>query len=341
MNWNRVASGSSVIDGVACNAPAQCVAVTSNAEQDLYTQDGTNWSPGQVQSVPGLAVYPMNGVTCSGTICMAAGNQGWLARSTDRGASWSFLHLAATVPNLDAIDCPTDSRCLAAGSNGIVVTSVDGGKTWTRHKSPTSETLLGMTCETPEDCLAVGSGRTVISTDDGGTDWVVRAGNATPKMKTSVLVVGDSFAHTLAVYVGRDSPAYGVSIVDLGLDGCGLARGRSLGGPQLGIPQAVTGPCADTGRGWPSIYRANVSRLRPSLSLLVLGPWDLASRLVDGHWLSPGETDYDAYYRRQMTTAVHILTSDGGPRRDHHGALRLLPGHGTVCPSSRNHVGLP
>ena len=303
-----------VIDGVACDTPTLCAAVTNDSERDLYTQDGSIWSAAKVQSAPLLALFPMNAITCSGAICAAAGNHGLLARSTDRGATWSFVYPAVTTQDLDGIACPTASRCVAVGSDGTVLTSIDGGTTWTKDTSPTGETLLGVTCPAPEDCLAVGSGQTVISTIDGGTDWVARTGNAVPKVKSSVLVVGDSFAHTLALYVGRDAPAYGVTLVDGGLDGCGLARGNILVNPggTLGIVLPVSGPCATTGSGWPPLYRADINKDRPDLSLLVLGPWDLSSRLIDGHWLAPGEAAYDAYYHHQMATAVNILTSDGG-----------------------------
>ena len=313
-SWNVVASGSSVIDGVACNAPTQCAAVTSNSEEDLYTQDGASWSPSNVQQEGLVATAPMNGISCSGSDCVAAGNHGLMERSADGGATWTFGYPAFTTQNLDGVDCPLPSRCVAVGSHGTVLTSNDGGATWTQQASRTNETLLGITCATPEVCLAVGSGQTAISTHDGGIRWVVRAGNAAPETKASVLVVGDSFAHTLALYVGRDARAYGVTLIDGGLDGCGLARGSILGNPggTLGTARAMGGACAPTGSGWPDIYSADIGKDHPRLSLLVEGPWDLSSRLVDGQWLSPGQAAYDTYYRDQMQTAVRILTSKGG-----------------------------
>ena len=313
-SWDVVASGSSVIDGVACDAPTQCAAVTSNSEEDLYTQDGTSWSPSNVQQEALVATAPMNGISCSGSNCLAAGDHGLMERSVDGGVTWTFVYPAFTAQNLDGVDCPLPSRCVAVGSYGTVLTSNDGGATWTHDASPTKETLLGITCATPEDCLAVGSGQTAISTHDGGTRWVVGAGNAAPETNASVLVVGDSFAHTLALYVGRNARAYGVTLIDGGLDGCGLARGSILGNPggTLGIAPAMGGACAPTGSGWPAVYRADIGREHPRLSLLVEGPWDLASRFVDGQWLSPGQAAYDTYYRDQMQTAVRILTSEGG-----------------------------
>jgi photosystem II stability/assembly factor-like uncharacterized protein len=349
MSWKQVASDSSVIDGVACVTPTQCAAVTSNSERDLYTRDGGNWSAATVGSAPLLALFPMNGIACSGTVCVAAGDHGLLARSSDSGASWTFVYPTVTSQNLDAINCPTPSRCLAVGLDGTIVTSIDGGASWTHDKSPTGETLLGITCVTPEDCLAVGSGRTIVSTVDGGTDWVVRAGRAAPKVKTSVLVVGDSFAHTLALYVGRNASAYGVTFLDGGLDGCDLARGDTLGNPGdvLGLAQTVSGPCAATGPGWSSVYRAGIRQYRPDVSVLVLGPWDLSSRLVDGNWLSPGQPAYDSYYQHQVATAVRILTSEGGrvviatvPYVHLLGVEKCVPYPATVaeCPSQPRRV---
>ncbi len=168
-------------------------------------------------------------------------------------------------------------------------------------------------------------------------------------IKTSVLVVGDSFAHTLALYVGRDASAYGVTLVDGGLDGCDLARGDVLGNPgsTLGADQPVVGPCAATGSGWPAVYQADIKEDRPGLSLLVVGPWDLSSRLVDGSWLSPGQAAFDTYYQQQMETAVRILTSLGGrvaiatvPFVHSTGAERCVPAPATLpdCPTEPERV---
>jgi photosystem II stability/assembly factor-like uncharacterized protein len=347
--WDEAASGSSVIDAVDCSAPTQCAAVTSNAELDLYTQDGSNWADSNVQTAALLALAPMNAIACSGAICTAAGSHGLLARSSDRGATWSFLYPAVTAQNLNGVECPTSSRCFAVGSNGIVLTSDDGAETWTYQKSPTHQTLLGITCTTVENCIAVGNGRTVISTADGGAHWIVRNGDAEPRPTTSVLVVGDSFAHTLALYVGRDASAYGVTFVDGGLDGCDLARGDTLGNPggKLGVVQPVVGPCGASGTGWTSIYQTLVNQYRPDLSVLVLGPWDLSTRLVDGQWLAPGEAGYDAYYKAQVESAVHILSKYGAhvvittvPYVHSSAAEPCVPSPATVaaCPSERTRV---
>jgi hypothetical protein len=162
-------------------------------------------------------------------------------------------------------------------------------------------------------------------------------------------VVGDSFAHTLASYAGRNSPTDGVTLIDGGLDGCDLARGAVLGNPgsALGVAQAGAGPCAPTGPGWPAAYAKDVVEDRPNLSLLVLGPWDLSTRFVNGQWASPGQPAYAAYYRAQVTTAVNILTAEGGrvaittvPYVHTSGPQRCVPLPATIknCPTESERV---
>lgn len=309
-SWRRVSFGSEVVDGVACGSITRCAAVTSNADQDLRTSDGTSWSAATVPSGPFFALFPMNGISCSGVTCVSVGGHGFLARSTDEGAAWSFVQSAASVVGLDGVACFTVNRCIAVGSGGAILTTNDGGAKWVHDPSPTNETLLGVSCSKSGDCLAVGGAATVLSTIDGGANWVIRNGTEAPQPQIVVLVVGDSFSHTLALYVGRNSAAYGITLIDGGIDGCALARGNFIGGS--GTADQVDGPCARTGPGWPAVYQAEVSKDRPDLSLLVLGPWDLAARLIDGKWSSPGQPTYDAYYRGQVATAIRVLTAYGG-----------------------------
>jgi photosystem II stability/assembly factor-like uncharacterized protein len=307
--WQRVASDNKIIVGVACGSRARCAAVTSDSENDLHTSDGTLWSAAAVPVFPFLALFPMNGISCSAMTCVAVGGNGLVERSLDGGTSWSFDFRAVTSKGLYGVTCPTADRCVAVGSAGTILTTDDRGATWTLDPSPTNATLLGVTCSSSDDCLTVGSGGIVLSTVDGGTQWIIRNGTAAPTPGISVLVVGDSFAHSLALYVGRNSVAYGVSFFDGGLDGCSLSRGSYLEGS---VVEPGLGACASTGSGWPAQYKADITKDRPDLSLLVLGPWDLNSRLIGKRWLSPGQAAYDTYYSGQITAAIRILTSGGG-----------------------------
>jgi photosystem II stability/assembly factor-like uncharacterized protein len=306
--------GNAVVDGVSCSSGTRCVAVTSNAEDTLRTVDGVHWSPASVQAESLLALLPMNAVSCAGAVCVSVGGHGLLARSADGGATFAFAYPAVTSEVQNGVFCASASRCLSVGAGGTVLLSGDGGAAWAHEPSSTTQTLLAVTCTGLLHCVAVGSGSTILSSSDGGLRWVKRQGTATAGHRLTVLMVGDSFAHTLALYTGRNAAAYGVTIDDGGLDGCALARGDILGnpgGPQ-GAVQPVSGACATAGPGWPDVYRSDVAADRPQVSLIVIGPWDLSTRLVGGQWISPGQPAYDAYYEGQLATAVQVLAGGHG-----------------------------
>ena len=309
VRWRRVNRGLGVIDGVDCSSSVRCVGVTSAATVDLSTDDGTRWT---ITSVPFPVLYglqAMYGVSCRLRLCVAVGARGLLAVSSDAGGRWSATQ-PVTSANLQATSCPSALVCVAVGTAGTVLRTIDGGLSWTAETSPSAQTLLGVDCPTMDECVAVGSGGTVLTSSDGGVLWSVRRGRPVPSAAVRVLVVGDSFAHTLAMGLAGNASAYGVTLFDGSLDGCALARGSPvLLGPS---PYPVTGPCGPTGPGWPVQYQADVATDRPDLSLLVLGPWDLSTRFIDGAWRTPGQTDFDTFYYGQVLTAVAILAADGG-----------------------------
>jgi photosystem II stability/assembly factor-like uncharacterized protein len=309
IRWHTVSSGFGVLDGVACSAAVHCAAVTSSAVTDLTTADGTTWAPTPVPFSVLDSLSPLNGIACSGPTCVGVGGRGLLAWSDDGGAEW-LPGRTGTAEDLQAAACASPDRCVAVGQAGTILSTGGPGSQATPDPSPTAEALLGVSCPSPEECVAVGSGGTVLTSADGGAEWDVRAGRPAPIPGIRVLVVGDSFAHTLALGLARNASAYGVTLIDGSLDGCAMARGS----PVLvgGRPYPVTGPCAPAGPGWQAQYQADVTTDRPTLSLLVLGPWDLSTRLIAGRWSSPDQAGYDAYYRQQVVTALRILATTGG-----------------------------
>jgi photosystem II stability/assembly factor-like uncharacterized protein len=309
LRWRGVHRGVGVLDGVACISSLRCAAVTSAATQDLSTTDGTRWANTSVPFSVLDGLEAMNGIGCHLRLCVGVGARGLMAVSSDAGTLWSPTR-PVTSANLEAISCPTALHCVAVGTAGTVLRTVDAGASWVAEASATGQTLLGLDCPSMDDCVAVGSGGTVLTSSDGGVLWAVRGGRPVPSATVRVLVVGDSFAHTLAMGLAGNASAYGVSLFDGSLDGCALARGSPvLLGP---APYPVSGPCAPTGPGWPAQYQTDVATDRPDLSLLVLGPWDLSTRFIDGTWQAPGQTGFDAYYFAQLLTAVAILSADGG-----------------------------
>ena len=309
LRWRVVHRGVGVLDGVGCSSSMRCAAVTSAATQDLSTTTGTSWASTPVPFSVLDGLEAMNGVGCHLRLCVGVGARGLIAVSSDSGSQWSPTP-PVTSATLEATSCPTALRCVAVGTAGTVLRTVDGGASWVAESSPTGQTLLGVDCPGVDDCVAVGSGGTVLTSSDGGVLWAVRRGRPVPSATVRVLVVGDSFAHTLAMGLAGNASAYGVTLFDGSLDGCALARGSPvLLGP---TPYPVSGPCAPTGPGWPAQYQTDVATDRPDLSLLVLGPWDLSTRFIDGTWQAPGQTGFDAYYFGQLLTGVAILSADGG-----------------------------
>lgn len=305
-HWEVSHPGIEVINGAACGHADECVAVTSGAEQVLRTTDGTGWTMADVHGGPLLALLSMNGVACSPPTCVSVGVRGTIGYSQDDGASWSFDDAQITGQTLNGVSCRTAELCDAVGAGGTVLATADGGATWTQLPSPTSETLLAVDCQETGPCVAVGDGGTVLVATGPSQPWQLREGAAVPGgTPIEVLVVGDSFAHTVALYVGRDASPYGVSLVDGGIDGCSLARGDTLSLP-------AGGPCAPSGPGWAANYEQDVDQYRPDVSLLILGPWDLSARLIEGQWLSPGQPAFDTYYAGQLSSAIRILSARGG-----------------------------
>ncbi len=305
-SWQRFSVGFQDMNAVACSSSTRCVAVTSNAEEAFLTTKGTHWSPAAIPTIGLLSLNSMNGESCFVATCVSVGERGTIAYSDDGGASWGFVYPSITAQTLNAVSCSAANQCIAVGANGTILVTDTGGVSWVQRYSPNTETLLGVDCRTDGLCVAVGDGGTIVTAGTDRASWDLNRGTPVPAAATmTVLVVGDSFAHTLAQFVGRVSGFARIELVDGGIDGCGLARGVT-------IALAVDGPCAATGPGWPATYAQDVEQYKPDVSLLVLGPWDLSARLIDGQWLSPGQTAYDAYYADQLRTALGILSSQGG-----------------------------
>ena len=309
LSWSHVLSQFGVMDGVSCSSPTHCVAVTSNVDVSLVTDNGSTWTPSPAPFSSLAVLKPANGVDCLGLSCVEVGDQGVIAHSSNGGASW-LASPSGTTQNVYAVSCASTTFCVAVGAAGLMLRTSDGGSTWVSEAPPTGETLLGVSCSSTSSCVAVGSGGTIMTSTDGAATWTVRAGAPAPR-QTSVLVVGDSFSGTLAEGLARNGSAYGVSLTNGSLDGCALARGEPIllnGQPYV----QNAGPCVATGSGWEAHYQMEVAQLHPALSVLVLGPFDLSTRLIGGQWEWPGQADYDNYYRQQVTSALQILTSEGG-----------------------------
>jgi photosystem II stability/assembly factor-like uncharacterized protein len=67
-------------------------------------------------------------------VAIAAGHDGWILRSEDRGASWKEVAFDADKPDpVIGIAGPFDGKLFAFGAFGLFETSTDDGKTWNRE----------------------------------------------------------------------------------------------------------------------------------------------------------------------------------------------------------------
>src|SRR5581483_11474743 len=120
--------------------------------RERRTSDGgTTWVDNA--TAPGNT-KPLTQVACpSSTVCYAVGDRGNAMKSTDGGATWSWLQSTASNP-IYGLSCPTASVCYATDIYAHVIKTTNGGATWSWQQPP------------------------IITTTDGGATWTLRTSNA-------------------------------------------------------------------------------------------------------------------------------------------------------------------
>jgi peptidoglycan/LPS O-acetylase OafA/YrhL len=121
-------------------------------------------------------------------------------------------------------------------------------------------------------------------------------------------LAGDSAMFTLGEGLAlwaRDTGA--ARVWNAGKLGCGVGRGglRSY----VGQLQGQEPNCPEVPFGWYEDAR----KLRPHVTVLMFGIWDVTDRLLDGEqtWRSVGDPLYDQFLRREIAEAVDILQGQG------------------------------
>ena len=122
-----------------------------------------------------------------------------------------------------------------------------------------------------------------------------------------IVFLGDSVAKTTANALQPMSSAYGVSISNRGILGCGVVRTAPFRyfGQLYG---AVPAGC----ESWPQTWRASVEQDRPDLAVVLVGRWELMDRVVGSRWLSIGAPEFDADVARSLDTAIAAAAATGG-----------------------------
>lgn len=122
-----------------------------------------------------------------------------------------------------------------------------------------------------------------------------------------VVFLGDSVAKTAASAMDALAPAYGISIDNRGILGCGVVRTtpfRYFGKLYDDVPAGC--------ETWPEIWKEAVEQDRPDVAVVLVGRWELMDRVIGGQWSSIGNPAYDADVASSLDTAVAMAAATGG-----------------------------
>jgi|GEM_PF-2145019 len=138
-----------------------------NAEYILSTTNGgANWAYALNTTTGGLPRY-QNAVDISGTRAISVGANGRIARSTNSGASWSYVTTGLTSLIAD-VKFGTYDTVYAAGDNKVL-RSVNGGISWTN--TTISGTFRSIGCDHGVVYVGNSSGNTMLKSVNYGVSY--------------------------------------------------------------------------------------------------------------------------------------------------------------------------
>ena len=113
-----------------------------------------------------------------------------------------------------------------------------------------------------------------------------------------VVIFGDSVAWRLgfAMLASQPQNSYDVNIDNGAIVGCGVLRSTEYRRPrraQPGEPRPATPRRPSPTSGRPS-GQGDLDQFQPNVVVVLAGRWEVADRLIDGHWLHIGEPAFDA-----------------------------------------------
>jgi hypothetical protein len=178
--WEEVAepAGATVLTSVECASAVDCTVIASDGTTywSGHSADfGHSWQrggtlPAGLQDAAALSCVTGGPCLVTGFTTTTAGHgQGAIARSGDRGATWTAATVPAGTGLLQGAVCATVTSCLAAGTTsttvsavvpakGQILTSQDGGQTWNLNPSTSSiDDVFGIDCPSPRICAMVGT----------------------------------------------------------------------------------------------------------------------------------------------------------------------------------------
>ena len=162
-----------------------CILRTTNA--------GTSWyaSGNQGFGIPQMATWQMATSGPNKDTIIVAGGQAHMAKSTDRGLTWTTQqHYTSSTNSYNQYYAPVvvpggTQKYILLGASGIINTSTDGGSNWTNQYasigtyngtgSSDAKTLQDVSYIDANNGMAAGANGTLVTTADGGITWVDRS----------------------------------------------------------------------------------------------------------------------------------------------------------------------
>jgi hypothetical protein len=139
----------------------------------------------------------------------------------------------------------------------------------------------------------------------------LEAANAFTTDPIRFLFVGDSVEVTMYLGLRVDSKErYGVDVIDGGDLGCDLSPYPSL------LQGAIRNPPISTEPGlncphWETDWKQEVTTYRPQVAGILVGRFELADHLYQGHWVHVGQPGWDSVLLSELDHLVDLLSSEG------------------------------
>jgi peptidoglycan/LPS O-acetylase OafA/YrhL len=129
-----------------------------------------------------------------------------------------------------------------------------------------------------------------------------------------MILFGDSIAFTVgyALALSGAQKADGIDFDGQARLGCGiLLSQQDASHGMLGIPPPFCRIGAPASEQWPALWRTELDRFRPDVTVLLTGRWELTEQMIGGQWMHIGQPQFDTLLRDDLEQAVRIGTSTG------------------------------
>jgi peptidoglycan/LPS O-acetylase OafA/YrhL len=127
----------------------------------------------------------------------------------------------------------------------------------------------------------------------------------TQSHQVRVLLLGDSMALTLGMGLGQNTGAWGIKFENDAVLGCDLDP------TSIVDVQNVIGPTPRTCTNWQTHWAHLVNTYDPDVVAVEVGRFEVADRLVNGHWSTVGQPAWDNVMASRLSQAIAILGQRG------------------------------